>query len=147
MTEKTAVNQRRYFRLDLDPPLQAQMSIVRIKDNQIESGEARVLVDNLSAGGLRFLSTLKLPVESQVVLQFQMRLLGRQVKPLGYIVRKSELSSGLYQYGVTFTVDEELKALLVRMVSELQIKFRRGTTITSCDFYDGDVLTFFQNKE
>ncbi|UFJ43368.1 PilZ domain-containing protein [Brevibacillus humidisoli] len=140
------VNQRTFFRLELEPPLEAQTSIVRIKDNEIESGEAHVLVDNISAGGLGFVSNLNLPVQTEIVLEFRMRLFNQQIKPLGYIVRKAERPDGLFHYGVSFTIDEDLKALLVRLVSELQIKLRRGNNITSCDFYHGDATAFFDRE-
>lgn len=139
----TMANQRRFFRLDLDPPLEAQMSIVRIRNNKIETGEAHVLVDNISAGGLRFLSLLQLPVRKEVVLEFRMRLLNQRIKALGIIVRKEAASNGVNKYGVSFTIDEELKTLLVSLIGELQIKLRRGSKITSCDFYEGDVLDYF----
>jgi len=136
-------NQRSFFRLDLAPPLAARMSIVKVNNNKIETGEAHVLVDNISAGGLRFLSLLQLPVRQEIVLEFRMRLLNQQIKALGVIVRKEEGQNGLNQYGVSFTIDEELKSLLVRLIGELQIKLRRGSNITSCDFYTGDIMDYF----
>jgi hypothetical protein len=138
--------QRQYFRLKLDPPLSADMTIVTINGKHLELGSAEVLIDDIGPGGLRFLTTLSLPVHSQVVLQFQTELFSQTVKMHGYIVRHSNLLEGINEYGVKLTMDEEKHAELARLINRLAIRLRQGNTALSGRFFRGDKLAFLRNS-
>ncbi|GAA4704345.1 PilZ domain-containing protein [Brevibacillus fulvus] len=136
---------RKFFRLSLDPPLIARMIIITINGKSLETGTAEVLIDDIAAGGLRFLSNLSLPVDSRVVLQFETEVLGQQVKVYGHTIRCSEIMDGIKQYGFLVTMDEEKHAELAALVNKLSIRLRKR--VPNGNFYLGDKLQFFKNMQ
>lgn len=138
--------QRQYFRLKLDPPLCSDMTIITINGKSLETGIAEVLIDDIGPGGLRFLSSLTLPVHSQVVLQFQTELFSQTVKMHGYIVRHGKLLEGINEYGVKFTMDEDKHAELARLINRLAIRLRQGSTPSGGRFLKGDKLSFLRSN-
>lgn len=138
---------RAYFRMDLPIPLIAEMTIIRIKDNKIESGKSKILVDNIGPGGLRYFSDLQLPVNPHIVLEFRLDLLDQPIRLIGYNVRREQLDSQLFQYGVSFTIDEEERLTLIKLLNDLQIRLRRGISLADRPgFFSGAPPEFFTKE-
>ena len=53
------------------------MRLVSIAGRSMELGKSNVLIEDMSIGGLRYISTLKLPVRGDVLFQFETEILGR----------------------------------------------------------------------
>ncbi|WP_176560331.1 PilZ domain-containing protein [Brevibacillus dissolubilis] len=140
-------NSRNFFRIELDNPLLADMTIVEMRGQSIETGAASVLIDNISAGGLRYLSNLKLPASQHVILEFEVTILQYPIRLLGYSVRRREVAEDLYEYGVMFTIDDELQDFMVRLMNELAMRLRRTPSIMSRPpFFSGDVTDYFRSQ-
>jgi hypothetical protein len=141
-----ADQKRQYFRLQLDPPLCSDMTIVMVKGKTLEIGSAEVLIEDIGPGGLRFLSHLSLPVNPQVVLQFETEILKQRVSMHGYVVRKNQWSEGIHEYGVAFTVEEGKRVELAQIINLLAIRMRQHLTTPSGRFLMGDRLAFLQHR-
>ncbi|WCK54706.1 PilZ domain-containing protein [Aneurinibacillus sp. Ricciae_BoGa-3] len=118
-------NKRHFFRLQLKEPLDAEMSIVQIKDQRIESKETLVKVDNISGGGLKYFSDLKMPVSHEIVLEFKMELNKEPLTLMGYNVWRVDREEGDYEYGVLFTIDEVLREQLTALVNKTAIIYKK----------------------
>jgi hypothetical protein len=118
-------NKRHFFRLRLKETIEAEMSIVQIKDQRIESKETKVKVDNISAGGLKYLSDLKLPVSHEIVLEFKIALNKEPLTLIGYNVWRVDREEGDYEYGVLFTIDEILREKLSALVNKTAIIYKK----------------------
>lgn len=127
-------NKRGFFRLEPIKPFCANMEIIRVKNNVIQSGHAQVCVDDFAAGGLRFVSDLRLIIEEAVVLQFELQLWNQPIKVQGTIVRKNELPDGLFEYGVSFTMEDQVVDYLSYLVNQLTVSFRRNPLPPHCGF-------------
>ncbi|USG64320.1 PilZ domain-containing protein [Brevibacillus ruminantium] len=139
--------QRDYFRLKLESPLCSRMTIVMIKGKSLEIGSAEVLIEDIGGGGLRFLSDLKLPVNDQLVLQFETEVFSQQLKTYGHVVRSSVWSDQIYEYAVKFTMDESAHAEINRLVNSLAIRFRQRGRLPSGRFLEGERLDYFANMK
>lgn len=49
-------NKRGFYRLESKRPFCANMEIIWIRNNAIQTGNAQVCIDDIAAGGLRFVS-------------------------------------------------------------------------------------------
>ncbi|MGO0063656.1 PilZ domain-containing protein [Brevibacillus fluminis] len=127
-------NKRGFYRLEPKRPFCANMEIIRIRKNVIQTGNAQVCIDDIAAGGLRFVSDLRMIVEEEIVLQFELTMLNQQLKLQGNIVRKVELPDGLFEYGVKFAMDETTIAKLSYQVNQLDLLFRRNPLPAHCYF-------------
>lgn len=140
-------HQRQYFRLCLEIPLCSDMTIVMINGKTLDIGTADVLIEDIGPGGLRFLTSLALPVNSQVVLQFETEVLNQKVKMHGFVVRSSKLLEGINEYAVEFTMEEEKHTELARIMNRLAIRLKQSSSPPSGRFLKGDRLAFFRSKE
>ncbi|MGF9821253.1 PilZ domain-containing protein [Brevibacillus agri] len=144
MAGRSEGHQREYFRLKLEHPLCADMTIVLVKGKKLEIGSAKVLVEDISAGGLRFLSHLKLPASDQLVLQFETELCAVPLKMYGHVVRSQSWEQVYYEYGVRFTMDEVQHQEVNRLVNRLAIRYRHNRGATEGRYWKGDRQAFLQ---
>ncbi|MGC5327196.1 PilZ domain-containing protein [Brevibacillus sp. SYSU BS000544] len=134
---------RTYFRLQFNPPIQAEMTIVRVKGKTIETGIVSILIEDLSAGGLRFLSNLKIPATEHIILEFKLTLLGQYVKLLGYVVRNIPVSDEIEAYGVAFTIDEEVHNLITRLLNVAALRQRKKMPLYQTALCETSIEEFF----
>jgi hypothetical protein len=139
----STVNKREYFRIGLKIPLSAQLKIVGINNTLVETKYASIFVTDISAGGLRIHSKLDLPLHIDLLLEFTFSLFHKDVKFLGTIVRKSTLTSTLFEYGIRFSLNETQHALLTGHLNLLSIRLRQSSMITSCSFCTEEELKEF----
>ncbi|MBB5172510.1 PilZ domain-containing protein [Texcoconibacillus texcoconensis] len=119
MTEK-----RNYFRIPLNHPLDATMTILKIKGEYVDLGKTKILIEDIGLGGIRFISTLKLPVLHDVILYFETEILGRTISPVGHIVWKHDIDDELSQYGVEFTIEETHRDEIAHTLNQFAVKLR-----------------------
>jgi EAL domain-containing protein (putative c-di-GMP-specific phosphodiesterase class I) len=109
-------NRRKVSRFDLPVPLSADMTIAKIKDLDFTLGKTEVLIENIGFGGLRLLTHLKLPVNPEILYEFETELHNHPFKVCGRIVWKQETNDDFFQYGVEFKMDgqnsNKIKAIL-----------------------------------
>lgn len=113
----------------------------------MEIGSAEVLIEDLSAGGLRFLSNLKMPANDQLVLQFETVIFSQPIKVYGHVVRTSSWEYDYYEYAVRLTMEEAVHQELNRIVNRLAIRFRQeGDKVIHGRFLKGCRREFLQER-
>lgn len=139
----TPINNREFFRIQLKNALCSDLMVVKVKDKHVKTGKAKVLIDDISAGGLRFISDLKFPPNSNVILQFETEILGKVLLLYGYIVRNQEVEKGIYGYGLKFVHDQKKCDFLIKLLNELAITLRRNPIIKG-NFISIDKIKYFK---
>ncbi len=127
-------DRRSYFRLKFHQLLQAELMILKIRGKNVNVGNTKVLIKNIGAGGLCFVTNLQLPVEKDFLLQFTAELIGVELKLYGYPVWGGEFEDDLFQYGVEFTMDENERGELIRILNLVQIKMRNNILFAEGSF-------------
>ncbi|MFD0680324.1 MULTISPECIES: PilZ domain-containing protein [unclassified Paenibacillus] len=140
-------NKREYFRIGLKIPLSAQLKIVGINNILVDTKYARIFVTDISAGGLRVHSKLDLPLNIDLLLEFMFSLFHSELKVLGTIVRKSAISSTMYEYGIRFSLDENQHTLLMGHLNLLSIRLRQSNIISSCSFCSEEEMKQFYSAK
>jgi len=140
-------DRRKLFRVNLDFPLSASMTLIRIHGRNVELGRTEVLVENIGLGGLRFLSDIRLPIHRDIILEFETEILGNTIKMYGSVVWMKELKSDIYQYGLKFSEDESERSVLTPILNKLAILLRKNPLIPGCNFVKGNPFTFFKHKK
>ena len=141
------VDQRRFFRIDLDYPLSASMTLIRIHGRNVQLGRTEVLIENIGLGGLRFLSNLRLAIQRDVILEFETEILGSTVKMQGAVVWMKEMKAGIFQYGLEFSMEESERPGLTQYLNKLAILLRKNPLVPDCSFVTVDRHLFFKNKK
>ncbi|NLM42634.1 MAG: EAL domain-containing protein, partial [Clostridiales bacterium] len=117
---------RRFFRINLPLPLESVLEVLEIKGRKANVGNTKVLIKNIGPGGLCFVSDIKFPVQNSIILQFTFQLLDEEIKVRGNIVWAGKTEDNLNQYGIEFTIDENERADLIKILNQVQIKVRKN---------------------
>ncbi|WP_096551741.1 PilZ domain-containing protein [Ureibacillus thermosphaericus] len=73
----------------------------------MDIGVSKVLVTEIGAGGLRFISNLNLPIRTDILYQFITELLEESILLNAKIVWKEEVNEDLAEYGVKFIFEND----------------------------------------
>ena len=112
MAKTNQTNRRRYYRIECARPICSEITIVKVNNIPVNTGKTKVCIEDISVGGLKFVSKLILPVDSNIIVNFCVVILEQEIILQGFIVRRSELLSGVLQYGVKFLLeDSEIKSV------------------------------------
>jgi hypothetical protein len=128
------MDRRQYFRLNLSSPLCSKMGIIQVYNKTVNTKTARVCIQDIGPGGLRFLSSLQFPINPAVILGFELTLLGQVLHVNGNIVRIKEREDGIWEYGVKFILDENNRSKLIETVNRLSISVHKDLRFLSSNF-------------
>ncbi len=121
-------NRRDFFRITFKKPLGADMSIFKMGEKKVSLGYTEVMVFDIGAGGLRFMSDIKLPVKSDIILVFETEILDEGLNLYGKVVWMKHFEAKIFEYGIEFVFDEKHRKSMIQLLNQLQcnIKNRRG---------------------
>lgn len=117
-------NRRGFFRIEFKNPLGADMSIFKIGGKKVSLGSTEVIVFDISAGGLRFLSDMKLPVKSGIVLVFETTILEKELSLYGNVVWTKPYKDQIFEYGLEFVFGEKHREAMLQLLNQLQMSIR-----------------------
>ncbi|MNG13660.1 hypothetical protein D3C84_973500 [compost metagenome] len=112
------------------------MTIVRMNDQEICLDKTEVFVEELSAGGLCFSSHLGLAIQTNVIFEFEMQILGEILVVCGYITSKEELSDGNHQYDLEFVIDKEKRSQLLSLLKRLSQQMKVNPLVPNCSMVE-----------
>lgn len=139
-------NRRQFFRIDLQRPLVAEMTITSLGGKIVKLGMTKVLLEDVGPGGVRFTSNIKLPIRPDLILKLKMLILDKEIESSGSIAWSKE-EEDLQQYGLEFRMDEKERDTLTGLLNQFEVKLRNGmVTQTCCSFLWTDRNEFFFGK-
>lgn len=145
-TYAVLVDERRdYFRLIFHKYVKAELTILGIKEKKMGVGNTKILIKDIGPGGLCFISDIQFPVEREFALQFETSLMDKKIKVYGTPVHIEELNDHLYQYGVKFTIDENLRDELTKILFEVQTKIKISTVFEDTSFIADTPAVYFRS--
>ncbi|MEK3936544.1 EAL domain-containing protein [Sporosarcina sp. FSL W7-1349] len=124
---------RKGFRIEPAFPLSAHMTIAKYKGNYVTMGTTEILIENIGVGGLRFLSTVNLPVNPDIILKFETEILGETTSVMGTIVWR-EVVGEFFRYGIQFNTSESMQQSLVRTLNRFAIQLKTDPAPPNCSF-------------
>lgn len=128
-------NQRSSFRLHLQIPLTALFKIIGIKSKATDTKHSKIMIKDISAGGIRMHTPFNLPTEMSLLLEFTFQLFHQEMKILGIIRRKTMLNPSLYEYGIEFSIaDKTIEHQLTSHLIMLGSRLRHTPVLASCSF-------------
>lgn len=137
-------NRRRYFRLRLDFPLCAEMTVLKFKNKELKLGMSKALIQDISLGGLRYLSNVDLPVQEDFVLLFTTEIFDKKRQFVGYNVWKSEVN-GFYEYGFKFTINNKQRDQFAAVFNQLTLQLKSSPFLANCSFLKGNMAKYLQS--
>ena len=135
-------NRRKYFRVIFRYPLEAFMTVSEINGRKVQLGKTKILIEDIGPGGLRYLSNIKLPTRSDVILKFQIKVLDEELTLYGTIVHDID-PDNLYQYGIKFNVDQKQIERLIKHFNRLQVQVKKDPLLPDHPFVTESVQQYF----
>jgi EAL domain-containing protein (putative c-di-GMP-specific phosphodiesterase class I) len=139
-------DRRKFFRINLNYPLEAKMGINYMKEKMIQIGFTKVLIYNLGPGGLGYLSKLNIPIRDDVHLIFRTSILGEDVLIKGNIVWKQKRKDQLFEYGVEFDLEDKEREEITSLLNRLQIQLKNNDFPKQTNIFNGSYVTFFKKS-
>ncbi|MBU3188407.1 PilZ domain-containing protein [Clostridium bowmanii] len=132
------VDNRKSFRIECKIPICTQISIVKFNNKMVTTGKGNICVENISSGGLKFLYSLNLPVSDIMIIEFKVIIEDMTTAFYGNIVRKEEIDSGIYRYGVKFInkCDEDHQKFIRKLEELNEHGILNNSELCECNVID-----------
>lgn len=143
---KPEKERRKYFRFVFPFHLLAKMNITEVNERKVSLGYGTILVENISLGGIRFLSTLRLPVTSNIKLNFKLKLMNECFNIDGSLVYQNEEKPEIFSYGVSFSMTGEEQDELAEVINRMTVLKRLNQSIPKTDFIEEDPYLYLRKK-
>ncbi len=144
---KPMEERRAFFRVNFHNLLETQMTIMNVKGKKINVGYTAVLIKNIGPGGLYFISNVKLPVQRDFILYFVTDILNKKLRVYECPVWMEERKDRLFEYGIEFTFDEKYRTLIIKELSQLQIKMKNDALFSEGSFTTISPKSYFKRNE
>lgn len=135
---------RKFYRFELPLHIQGEMTIAEVNDQLVQVGSTPVLIENISLGGLRILSNLKLPVNSNMKFKFEFKVLGEVIEVYGKLRWIEDELQSVYSYGVLFNLNRVLEDHLARLINRMTTLRINNQPIPNTEFVYEQVTKYFQ---
>lgn len=139
-------NRRKTFRVAFSNCLIADMTIDSFQGKKISLGRSEVLISNIGPGGLCFLLPVKLPVGNELMLRFEIEILGKPFTLYGEVMWFNEIEEGkVFEYGIKLLIEDLDRDSLVVELNTLAIQLRKGNLEGVSRSYIGDPYKFIKD--
>jgi diguanylate cyclase (GGDEF)-like protein/PAS domain S-box-containing protein len=135
---------RKFFRVKFYNYLEAWLTILEINSKKVNVGNTKVLIKNIGPGGLCFISNIDLPVRRDIILRVTTELIGEELNVQGCSVWKKIQDDNLYEYGVEFSLDENERTNLIRILNNVQIKMKNNPLFADGSFVASSPSIYFK---
>lgn len=135
---------RKYYRLEFPHPVLGEMTILEVKGKKVSLGATKVLIEDVSLGGLKILSSLKLPINADIKYQYKFKLMKELFEVEGILKWKNEDRDDTFIYGVEFQLDYRNEEQLARIVNKMSTLHHLNQEIPETDFLYEDPYVFLK---
>ena len=145
---KEIKNRRKLFRIVFSHCLIADMTIDSFHGKKLALGSTEVIITNIVRGGLCFLLHIKIPVGNELLLRFEIEILGKSFTTFGQVMWFNEIEEEkVFEYGIKFLLEDLERDSLVSELNNLAIQLRKGNLTVMSRTYVGDPIKFVKGHK
>ncbi|SOC25723.1 diguanylate cyclase/phosphodiesterase with PAS/PAC sensor(s) [Ureibacillus xyleni] len=137
---------RKYYRYQFPFPIAGEMTIIEMNGNKVNVGSTPILIENISLGGLKIVSSLKLPVISTMKFNFRFQILNEQFDTAGIIKWYEEDSLDIFYYGISMELNRITEDRLASVINKLSAFHKKNEKIPDTNFIYEDAHTYLRKK-
>ncbi|MFA1822258.1 EAL domain-containing protein [Virgibacillus oceani] len=138
---------RDYYRLEFPNSVLGEMGIKEVNKRKVDLGQAQILIEDISLGGLKIYSSLKLPINTNMKLRFIFKLLGETFELNGSLVWKNEGKGSTYYYGVKFDLSVIDEDRLAEVINRITVMLKNKIEIPDTDFINEDAYVYLNKNK
>ena len=136
---------RNFYRFELPFHIQGKMTIVEVNDRVVQVGSTPVLIENISLSGIKILSNLKLPINSNMKFKFEFKILDELIEVNGKLRWIEDEIQTIYSYGVLFSLNRSMEDHLARIINRMTTLRITNQPIPHTEFVYDQVTRFFNH--
>ncbi len=137
---------RAYYRFEFPYSVLGEMTILEVNNKKVEIGSAGILIENISLGGLKILSSLNLPINSELKLRFKFKIMDEVFDIDGILVWKNNGRGTSYYYGVKFNMIIAGEDRLANVINQMTAIRKRKQEIPETDFIYEDAYVYLRKN-
>ncbi|RIW39049.1 EAL domain-containing protein [Bacillus salacetis] len=134
--------QRRYFRILPPVPLEGSATIISINKKKVTTGKTGVAVTDIGPGGLGFISHIQFPPDREILLNFSLKISGKEIVHNGKIAWREEIDENFFRYGVDFQLHPGERESLTKTLNQFTLALKRNTMPGGTDMIEGDPFEY-----
>ncbi len=142
LTMKPERERRKDFRLKFPNYVIGAISIIEVNKSKVKLSEANILIEKISLGGLKILSSLNLPIHSTIKFKFFMELIGESFAFSGRLIWKEEAKRNTFFYGIQFLMNKTEQDKLADTISQLTVLINTKQEIPNTPFLYKNLYDF-----
>ncbi|MEK4170682.1 EAL domain-containing protein [Lysinibacillus sp. FSL L8-0312] len=141
---KPAVERRKYFRFHFPAYVKGSMTIIEMNQQKLAIGHTPIVIENISLGGMKIRSTLKLPINQTMKFQFNFVLMNQSFTIEGTFRWTLEEKYQIYSYGVAFNLTQENEGKLAPIINRMTALHNQHEKIEGTPFIYEDIEAYFK---
>lgn len=144
VSSKPDEERRKYFRFKFPSYVPVKIYVTKVGTNKVNVGFTTGLIDNIGIGGMRILSKIRLPVDSELNYKFEFEIMGEKFIPYGKLIYKNEEKQNIYSYGVIFQMEQIEREKLSNVINEMTNLAKLNKEIPNTEFIDEQPVLYLQ---
>nr|WP_106782342.1 EAL domain-containing protein [Lysinibacillus timonensis] len=141
------IEKREFFRFHFPHLVLGNMTIIEVNQRRVQVGATPILLENISLGGIKFLSNLKLPINSNMKFKFDFQLINQTFEIEGTLKWITDEFGNIFSYGVSFHVDRVLEDTLAPIINRMSALNKINKRIPDTEFiFDEAHLYLMKSK-
>ena len=133
---------RKYFRFEFPFPVLGEMTIIEVNNRRVDVGATEILIKDISLGGLKVQSTLKLPINTDFKFRLKFFVMDEQFNIEGAVQWKDEAKGDTFLYGIAFNLTQMDDDRLAPIINKMSALRNSNQEIPGTEFIYDDSLFF-----
>ncbi|KYG90498.1 hypothetical protein A0U40_05870 [[Bacillus] sp. KCTC 13219] len=138
------VERRQYYRYRFPYPILGFLTIVEFNGHAVTVGKSPVLIENISLGGMKILSNLKLPVNQDMKFNVTFDIMNEHFEIAGELRWWEEKSADVFGYGIRFNMNTNIENRLASNINKLSGYERKSENIPNMTFVYKEPHKYFR---
>lgn len=134
---------RKYYRFEFPFPVLGEMTITEVNNKKVNVGATEILIKDISLGGVKVQSTLKLPIDTGLKFRIIFGLMNEQFQIEGSLQWKDEANGDTFYYGVASDLSQMDESRLAPIINKMSALRNRNQEIPDTEFIFEDTYAFF----
>ncbi|WP_217589810.1 EAL domain-containing protein [Lentibacillus saliphilus] len=137
---------RAYFRFEFSECILASVSLKEFNKEKVNLGSTDILIENLSAGGIKFISDLRLPIHTAIKYMFHFTVLNEAFNLEGTLVWTLHAKGDTYFYGCQFDITETERDRIVNLVNKMTAMTNLNEALYGTPFINENPYTYLNKR-
>ncbi|WP_042476215.1 EAL domain-containing protein [Bacillus ndiopicus] len=138
------VERRQYYRYRFPYTIIGSLTIAEFNGHAITVGKTPILIENISLGGIKILSNLKLPVNQDMKFNVTFNIMGEQFEIAGELRWWEEKMGDVFGYGIRFITNINVENRLASIINKLSGYNRKAEIIPNTTFIYKEPYKYFR---